>query len=227
MDILTTSMLATVALFGPPDEGLWTFTATSGGENFSWTSPSGITPSGSHYEMNYHVTAATVMVSYIGIDFGPIDVLDMFPEDVIDTWRSSAGPAPLDFGWIHVEAPSGQDPPAIEYDWIIELDAKGHAVFRMENVSAGQIEYDLGWPWGSVTVNIESGSITADLWTASVSPPCYGDISGDNMVNVTDLLEVIANWGYCHLCPADVNNDSVVDVTDLLIIVAEWGPCSK
>ena len=95
----------------------------------------------------------------------------------------------------------------------------------MENGFFGEYDYDLGFPWGTVTVSIESGSIAADLWVASVPPPCYGDINEDGYTNVTDLLEVIANWGYCFECPADVDNNDVVDVSDLLFIVGEWGPC--
>lgn len=227
MELLAIALLSGTALFGPPEEDVWSFTASSSGDDFAWTSPTPIVANGSHYEMNFHVTAATVMVSYIGIDFGPIDVLDMFPEDAIDTWRSATGPAPLSFDWIFVSAPPKQDPPAISYDWIVEIDAKGYVTYRMENVEAGQTDYDLGWPWGTVTVNVESGAVTADLWVASVPTPCYADVNDDGVANVSDILEVIANWGYCHECPADVNNDSWIDVTDLLIIVSQWGPCQK
>ncbi len=226
LELILTTLIGS-ALAGPPDGDTWQFTATSGGENFAWNSPTSIVPDGSYYEMNYHVIEATVMVSYIGIDFGPISVLDMLPEDVIDTWRSAEGPAALDFGWIEVVAPEDQDPPSIAYDWIVELNEKGQVRFRMENVFAGQAEYDLGWPWGSVTVNVESGSILADLWVSKVPTPCYADINDDNMVNVSDLLAVISDWGYCHECVSDTNNDSYVDVTDLLYIINAWGPCEK
>ncbi|MFT4592915.1 MAG: hypothetical protein ACI9JK_000616 [Phycisphaerales bacterium] len=227
MDFISIVLLSGSALIGPPDQDLWTFAATSNGENFAWTSPNPITAEGSHYEMLYTITEATVMVSYIGIVFGPNDVMDMLSEDVIDTWRSSAGPVPLDFGWTHVSAPIDQDPPALSFDWRVELDGKGNVTYRMENVFLGQSEYDLGWPWGSVTVNLESGTIVADLGVASVTPPCYADITQDGQVNVSDILEVISGWGYCHECPADVNQDSVIDVADLLEIVSSWGPCPR
>lgn len=227
MDFATITCLIGSFFIGPPDGDVWQLTATSSGEDVVWNSPTSIASDGDFYEMNFHVVEATVMVSYIGIDFGPISVLDMFPEDVLDTWRAAEGPAPLDFGWIEVVAPEGADPPAIAYDWIVDLSEKGQVSYRMENVYAGQAEYDLGWPWGSVTVNVESGTITADLWTSKVPTPCYGDVNDDGMVNVSDVLEVIGNWGYCHECPADTNNDSYVDVADLLYIVGEWGPCGK
>jgi len=225
MTFISTFLLTGLTLIGPPDEGTWSFIGTSSGDNVLWTSPSPITAIGDNYEMLYTINAATVMVSYIGITFGPIDVIDMLPEDVIETWRATTGPAPLDFGWIEVVAPADQDPPAIAFDWIVEIDAKGYVSYRMENLFLGQSDYDLGWPWGSVTVNVESGTIDSTLSIQSVAPPCYADINGDTVVDVVDLLEAIGSWGYCFECPADINQDALVDVTDLLAIVAAWGQC--
>jgi|TARA_B110000495_G_C23031077_1_gene614096 hypothetical protein len=227
MDFISIVLLSGSALIGPPDQDMWTFAATSSGENFSWTSPNPITATGTDYEMLYTITEATVMVSYIGIEFGPNDVMDMISEDLINTWRSSTGPAPLDFGWIHISAPANQDPPALSFDWRVELDGKGNVIYRMENLFFGQSEYDLGWPWGSVLVNLESGTIVADLGVASVDTPCYADITQDGIVDVSDILEVISGWGYCLDCPADINQDDLINVIDLLEIVSSWGPCPR
>lgn len=43
--------------------------------------------------------------------------------------------------------------------------------------------------------------------------PCDGDINGDQTVNVSDLLAVIANWG------------NPYTVEDLLTVISEWGEC--
>jgi len=53
---------------------------------------------------------------------------------------------------------------------------------------------------------------------------CPADINGDSVVNVTDLLMVVAQWGLTD-SPADINGDGIVDVSDLLIVVGNWGPC--
>ena len=53
---------------------------------------------------------------------------------------------------------------------------------------------------------------------------CIADITGDNMVNVEDLLAIIGYWGSSGPL-GDVNSDGIVDVSDLLIVVANWGPC--
>ena len=98
-----------------------------------------------------------------------------------------------------------------------------------ENVILGEAEYDLGWPWGSVTVQITEGTINANLEISTVENPCYEDVDGNGVVNVSDLLQLIGNWGTCPDCteeiPGDVNYDDVVNVTDLLLIVGAWGPC--
>ncbi len=56
-------------------------------------------------------------------------------------------------------------------------------------------------------------------------PTCTTDINGDDVTNVTDLLEVVGAWGAMGSSPADVNGDGVVGVADLLEIIDGWGPC--
>ena len=54
---------------------------------------------------------------------------------------------------------------------------------------------------------------------------CPGDANGDQIVDVTDLLRVLEEWGCSANCTADLNGDSNVDVTDLLIVIGAWGSC--
>jgi agmatine/peptidylarginine deiminase len=50
-----------------------------------------------------------------------------------------------------------------------------------------------------------------------------GDVNGDGLVNVEDILQVMGHWGSCSLsCPEDLDGDGIVGVTDLLIVVANW-----
>ena len=53
---------------------------------------------------------------------------------------------------------------------------------------------------------------------------CPEDINGDGVVDVLDLLQLLADWGMAG-GPSDVNGDGVVDVLDLLMVLAAWGPC--
>ncbi len=55
-------------------------------------------------------------------------------------------------------------------------------------------------------------------------PPCPADVTGDNVVDVLDLLAVLAAWGEADV-PEDINGDGTVDVLDLLEVLSSWGPC--
>lgn len=53
-----------------------------------------------------------------------------------------------------------------------------------------------------------------------------GDLNGDGVVNVSDLLILFGAWGACPrsgACPADLNGDGFVNVSDLLILLGNWG----
>jgi hypothetical protein len=54
---------------------------------------------------------------------------------------------------------------------------------------------------------------------------CFEDTNNDGMVDVIDILEVIANWHSTSGGPSDVNQDGIVDVLDILAIIAGWGVC--
>jgi len=54
-------------------------------------------------------------------------------------------------------------------------------------------------------------------------PECPADITGDGVVDVLDILEVLAQWGGSG--SADITGNGVVDVLDLLEVLAAWGPC--
>jgi probable HAF family extracellular repeat protein len=50
-----------------------------------------------------------------------------------------------------------------------------------------------------------------------------GDVTGDALVNVDDLLAVINAWGACGPpCAADLTNDGQVNVADLLLVINHW-----
>jgi hypothetical protein len=59
------------------------------------------------------------------------------------------------------------------------------------------------------------------------APGIPGDLNGDGVVNVSDLLILLGAWGPCpsggEPCPADLNGDGSVNVSDLLILLGNWG----
>jgi hypothetical protein len=52
---------------------------------------------------------------------------------------------------------------------------------------------------------------------------CDGDLNGDDVVDVEDLLDLLADWGGSG--PGDINGDGTIDVEDLLALLANWGDC--
>lgn len=63
------------------------------------------------------------------------------------------------------------------------------------------------------------------FWRPKQHPP-IGDLNGDDVVDVSDLLLLFGAWGPCSAgqpCPADLNGDGNVDVTDLLLLLSNWG----
>jgi hypothetical protein len=51
-----------------------------------------------------------------------------------------------------------------------------------------------------------------------------GDVNGDDVVDVSDLLILLAQWGPCaEPCSADLDGDGDVDTDDLLSMLGNWG----
>jgi hypothetical protein len=74
----------------------------------------------------------------------------------------------------------------------------------------------------------ESGQVLLTLTCVPPAPPCVGDINSDGVVDVSDLLTLLGQWGPCEgACHADLNSDGVVDVSDLLMLLGNWGSCPQ
>ncbi len=57
---------------------------------------------------------------------------------------------------------------------------------------------------------------------------CAGDVTGDEDVNVEDLIALLGEWGQSGPGLAgDLNGDELVDVQDLVIVIVSWGPCGS
>ncbi len=54
------------------------------------------------------------------------------------------------------------------------------------------------------------------LLSQSESAGCFGDINGDGLVTVTDLLILIATYGQTCSCPSDLTGDGLISAEDLL-----------
>ena len=73
-----------------------------------------------------------------------------------------------------------------------------------------------------VEAAIDGVRLTAIICEDSI----LGDLDGDGVVGLSDLLILLAEWGPCadcDDCPADLDDDCVVGLSDLLILLANWG----
>ena len=69
--------------------------------------------------------------------------------------------------------------------------------------------------------NRDSGDMSVII-NQSCQPGVFGDVNGDGVVDVLDLLELLSDWGPCPGCATDLNADGVVDVLDMLAMLAAW-----
>jgi len=55
---------------------------------------------------------------------------------------------------------------------------------------------------------------------------CPADLNGNDVVDVSDLLALLGQWGSCEQCAEDLDGNGSVDVADLLTLLGAWGACS-
>lgn len=54
-------------------------------------------------------------------------------------------------------------------------------------------------------------------------PICLGDLNGDLLVSVADILEILGAFGCAENCSEDLTGDGSVSVEDLLVLLANFG----
>jgi len=84
------------------------------------------------------------------------------------------------------------------------------------------------WAVGRQIIVGDLLNFTAHLQAGSLGDfEPHGDVNGDHVVTVADLLAVIADWGDCAptpaKCPGDVNFNATVNVANLLMVINHWG----
>jgi len=95
------------------------------------------------------------------------------------------------------------------------------------DVAEAKAEVEAGTYWLVVLPSASSGIPCDTLYNATLTGgggvTCPADITGDGVVDVLDLLEVLSQWGGSGT--ADINGDGIVDVLDLLEVLGAWGEC--
>jgi FG-GAP repeat protein/dockerin type I repeat protein len=74
--------------------------------------------------------------------------------------------------------------------------------------------------------NDDNGSASGSAHLFDLNVLCAGDIDGDGMIGILDLLAMFSTWGACPgpqlPCPADLDGDGSVGGADLSILFANW-----
>ncbi len=82
---------------------------------------------------------------------------------------------------------------------------------------------------GDVKPSMSGGDFTlAGNFSSQLPPvilPCPADTNGDTLINVDDLITLLAGWGPNPGHVADFNDDGSVNVDDLIALLAAWGAC--
>jgi hypothetical protein len=160
-----------------------------------------------------------------------------------------AAATPGDATWVnrfHPDVPWAS--PGGEFSGIASATASvagpGHYVWSGEQLVADVQSFldDPGGNFGWVLIGNEAVLFTAKRFAsreeteASFRPALTityiagqstpGDLDGNGVVDVFDLLILLGEWGQCadpSDCPADLDNSGAVDVFDLLILLGNWG----
>ncbi|MDG1899257.1 MAG: dockerin type I domain-containing protein, partial [Phycisphaerales bacterium] len=134
-------------------------------------------------------------------------------------------------------ANNSQDPRFVEMDWSEDWIHVEPAVLMIEPGKTAQVKVyaDLTRSQlapGAYTASIVARDLNEDTADQGklvrlevTDADCEGDLDGDGRVSITDLLQILSQWGACGDCTADLNGDGTVDVTDLLTVLAAWGSC--
>jgi hypothetical protein len=150
----------------------------------------------------------------------------------------------VDAGWREIASPL-----TVPHTWTVESRGVFHYgeramamtsgsagdVIAMRSTGQGWIEGEIDIPgsseaWTKALVSVE-GSVLFSYKSGGIKTTWFeyviGDANCDQVVDVSDLLEVVSYLGFCEDpnidCPADFDGNGVVDVGDLLLVVDRWG----
>jgi hypothetical protein len=118
--------------------------------------------------------------------------------------------------------------PRLTLDDVMNLDNDALAIFYKTSGGGTPVdieETDLS-TISFVRISVSTTSkLSVELdGVADVNPQIIGDVNLDGVVDVQDLLLLIANFGALEVGSplADFNGDLFVDVSDLLALIGNW-----
>ncbi|MBM4113841.1 MAG: hypothetical protein FJ253_10830, partial [Phycisphaerae bacterium] len=116
----------------------------------------------------------------------------------------------LDWVTINTIVSNGVDQ-TVFTQWEHELPANAlHDSFRIRFTTNGDSGTD---DWYIDDVSVAAGTL------------CQWDLTGNDIVDGSDLGSLLGQWGVCPGCTADFNDDGSVDGNDLGAMLGAWGNC--
>ena len=107
----------------------------------------------------------------------------------------------------------------------IEDDQWQTVLYDLTSNTAGGDSLEIRWTMGETDgAWTYSGWNIDDVQLLSTSGSAVlGDVNCDGVVNVTDVLAVVSNWGTCAgVCNEDLVPDGIINVSDLLQVIGNW-----
>ncbi len=131
---------------------------------------------------------------------------------------------------VHVVA-SDPEGDALSYTWS-QVSGAGTATFAAPAAADSGVTFSAAGSYG-MRVTIDDGNgvnVTSDV-TVKVQGgdnPGAGDVNGDKVVNIADLLLVIDNFGKTpsdagYDARADANGDGLVNILDVIVVTSNFG----
>ncbi len=138
----------------------------------------------------------------------------------------------LDFYTFYTNSDDGSrlyigDQLVVENDGLHGMRERSGTIALAPGLHRIRVEFFENFGGAGLIVSVESSSqpkspISSKSWTHEAAP-CPGDGSADNVVDLADLLGVLAGWGQEGALPFDVTNDGVINLADLLAVLSNWG----
>ncbi len=116
------------------------------------------------------------------------------------------------------------EPTGLYAQYVYKID--GPAAGAGASATIGYQDGDAGF--GDLQFSFDVPNAVTDGTTLSLFiPSTTGDLDGDGVVNVSDVLILFTAWGPCGpcgVCAADMDGDCLVDTNDLTILLDHWSP---
>jgi hypothetical protein len=122
--------------------------------------------------------------------------------------------------WSNLET-IGPDGPGTTGGWEYVSFVVGEVVSPTSQMRVRFTVSDIGADQSVVESGVDAFSV--EYIECDPGTLCPADLTGDGLVDVNDLLEIIAQYG--DPGSGDLDNDGIVDADDILAAIAAWGVC--